>query len=120
MSATLPGCALAGKFLCFGLLARHTCAGGIQKKHSIQFDALHFNASLFKNTAMKLSRLYQPRNPQFWLLVVLNLLSTGISHVLRSHELPALITLLLAAFALGNFVIGIRIALNLMREPPDN
>ena len=69
---------------------------------------------------MKLSRLYQPRNPQFWLLVVLNLLSTGISYILRSQDLPMLITLLLAAFALANFVIGIRIALQLMREPPDN
>jgi hypothetical protein len=67
---------------------------------------------------MKLSRLYQPRNPQFWLLVVLNLLSTGISHILRSHDLPTPITLVLALFALANFVIGIRIALNLMREPP--
>jgi hypothetical protein len=67
---------------------------------------------------MKLSRLYQPRNPQFWLLVVLNLLSTGISHILSSHDLPTPITLVLALFALANFVIGIRIALNLMREPP--
>jgi hypothetical protein len=69
---------------------------------------------------VKLSRLYQPRNPQFWLLVVLNLLSTGISYILRSQDLPMLITLLLAAFALANFVIGIRIALQLMRESPDN
>jgi hypothetical protein len=69
---------------------------------------------------MKFSRLYQPRNPQFWLLVALNLLSTGISHILRSQDLPTPITLVLAAFALANFFIGIRIALNLMREPPGN
>lgn len=68
---------------------------------------------------MKLSRLYQPRNPQFWLLVVLNLLSTVISYILRSQDLPMLITLVLAAFALANFVIGIRIALQLMRDRPD-
>jgi hypothetical protein len=68
---------------------------------------------------VKLSRLYQPRNPQFWLLVVLNLLSTGVSYVLRTRDLPMLITLVLAAFALANFVIGIRIALQLMRERPD-
>ncbi|MBI4995308.1 MAG: hypothetical protein HZC22_00070 [Rhodocyclales bacterium] len=65
---------------------------------------------------MRLSRLYQPRNPLFWLLVVLNLLSTGISYILRSQDLPALITLVLASFALVNFVIGIRIALRLMRS----
>lgn len=69
---------------------------------------------------MKLSRLYQPRNPQFWLLVLLNLLSTGISHILRSQDLPMLIALILAAFALANIVIGIRIALQLMREPTDS
>lgn len=68
---------------------------------------------------MKLSRLYQPRNPRFWLLMVLNLLSTGISHILRSQDLPISITLALAAFALANFAIGIRVALQLMREPPD-
>lgn len=69
---------------------------------------------------VKLSRLYQPRNPQFWLLVVVNLLSTGISYLLRSQDLPMLITLILAAFALANLVIGIRIALQLMRECPDD
>jgi len=74
---------------------------------------------LFGLATVKLSRLYQPRNPQFWLLVVLNLLSTGISHILRSQDLPLLITLVLATFALVNFAIGIHIALQLMREPPD-
>jgi hypothetical protein len=68
---------------------------------------------------VKLSRLYQPRNPQFWLLVVLNLLSTGITHVLRSQELPLVIALVLAAFALANCLIGIRIALQLMRDTPE-
>jgi hypothetical protein len=72
-----------------------------------------------KEATVKFSRLYQPRNPQFWLLVVLNLLSTGISYVLRSQDLPTLITLVLAAFALANFVIGIRIALQLMGERAD-
>ncbi|MBK7898960.1 MAG: hypothetical protein KA603_05425 [Azonexus sp.] len=67
---------------------------------------------------MKLSRLYQPRNPRFWLLVVLNLLSTGISHLLRSHDFPTSITLILAGFALANVVIGLRIALQLMQDPP--
>lgn len=68
---------------------------------------------------MRLSKLYQPRNPRFWLLVVLNLLSTGISYILRSHDLPMLINVVLAAFALANLVIGIRIALQLMRESPE-
>ena len=72
-----------------------------------------------KEATVKLSRLYQPRNPQFWLLVVLNLLSTGISYVLRSRDLPMLLALVLAAFALANFVVGIWIALQLMSGHPD-
>jgi len=67
---------------------------------------------------VKLSRLYQPCNPQFWLLVLFNLLSTGISYLLRTHDLPALVTLVLVVFALGNVVFGIRLALQLMKGSP--
>lgn len=67
---------------------------------------------------MKVSRLYQPRNPQFWLLLALNGLSSAISFVLRTYDLPMLITLVLAGFAIANFVIGIRIALHLMADDP--
>jgi hypothetical protein len=65
---------------------------------------------------MKISRLFQPRKPMFWLLVVLNLLSAGISHIVRSQDLPLGIALVLAIFALGNFLLGIRIAVHLMRD----
>lgn len=68
---------------------------------------------------MRIARLFQPRNPQFWLLIALNLLSLAISHILRTRELPLLLGLLLAGFAGANFVIGIRIAVNLMRSMPD-
>lgn len=63
---------------------------------------------------MKISRLFQPRNPQFWLLVALNLLSTAISYLLRTRDLPTLPVLLLAGFAIANFMLGLRIALRLM------
>jgi len=71
---------------------------------------------------LKLSRLVQPRNPQFWLLVVINGLSSAISFVLRTHELPTAITLALAGFAVANVVLGIRIAFRLMADerPPDS
>ncbi len=65
---------------------------------------------------MKISRLFQPRNPQFWLLIVLNILSTVISYILRTRDLPTLPVLLLAAFAIANFVLGLRIALRLMAD----
>ncbi|MCK7496850.1 MAG: hypothetical protein MZW92_42620 [Comamonadaceae bacterium] len=67
-----------------------------------------------ENTPARLSRLYQPRNRQSWLLIVLNVLSSAISFILRTYELPALVTLVLAGFAIANVVIGIRIALRLM------
>lgn len=67
---------------------------------------------------MKLSRLYQPRNPQFWLLVILNVLSSAISYLLRSHELSPLVALALGGFALANVLLGLRIAWRLMAEDP--
>ena len=73
---------------------------------------------VWRKADVKLSRLYQPGTPRFWYLVVLNLLSAGISYILRSHELPIPIVIVLTAFALANCVIGIRIALALMAEPP--
>jgi hypothetical protein len=33
---------------------------------------------------MKLARLWQPRNPAFWLMVALNLLSTVLAWIARS------------------------------------
>jgi len=63
---------------------------------------------------MRLSRLYQPRNSQFWLLIVLHVLSSAISFILRAYELLLSIAPVLARFAIANVVIGIRIALHLM------
>jgi hypothetical protein len=65
---------------------------------------------------LRASRLLQPRNPQFWLLVVLNLLSSAIAFILRSYELAPLAAFLLAAFAIGNVLLGILIAVRLMTE----
>ena len=65
---------------------------------------------------MKFSRLFQPRNPLFWVFVILNLLSSAISFILRSQSLSLPVMLLLTGFALANFVIGLRIALRLMRS----
>lgn len=66
---------------------------------------------------MKLSRILQPRNPMFWMCVALNALSPAISFILRSQELPVLVTLLLAGFAIANVVLGLPIALRLMPDP---
>lgn len=66
---------------------------------------------------MKLSRLYQPGSPQFWLLVLLNALSAAISWLLQTRSLSLAATLVLAMFALANFLLGLRIAVRLMKEP---
>ena len=65
---------------------------------------------------MKLSRLIQPRNPQFWLLIALNALSSAISWVLRTRELPTALTWVLAGFAVGNVLLGLWIAFRLVNE----
>lgn len=69
--------------------------------------------------AVKISRLYQPKNPQFWLLVLLNVLSSAISWLLHKQTLPVAAMLLLSAFALANFVLGLKIAMQLMKEPAE-
>lgn len=57
-----------------------------------------------------------PPNPRFWLLIGFNVLSSAISFILRTYRLPASMTLVLAGYAIANFVIGIRIALHLTAD----
>lgn len=66
---------------------------------------------------MRIGRLFQFRNPLFWVFILLNGLSTVISWLLRSYEFSLPIVLVLAGFALGNMIYGIRIAIRLMRDP---
>jgi len=65
---------------------------------------------------MRFSRLFQPRNPLFWLLIVLNLLSAALSTLIRSSELSSAVVLILGGFALANALIGIVLALRLMSD----
>jgi len=58
------------------------------------------------NTPMKLSRLYQPRNPLFWLMVALNLLSAALSWISQTQSLGVLVSLVMVGFAIGNAVLG--------------
>jgi len=67
---------------------------------------------------MKLGRLWQPRNPAFWLMVTLNLLSTLLAWVARSYELAPPAALMVAGFAVANALIGLRLMWMLMREEP--
>lgn len=67
---------------------------------------------------MKLSRLWQPRNPAFWLMVVLNLLSTLLAWIARSYELAQAAALMVAGFAVANALIGLRLMWLLVRDEP--
>ena len=82
---------------------------------------------------MKLSRLIQPRNPLFWLMLVFNLLSSGFAWALRSYPLNAAGFALIGSLAVANAVVGLWLAWRLVRgdggrdeaarrrgdEPPD-
>ncbi len=68
---------------------------------------------------MKFSRLWQPRNPAFWLMVVLNLLSTVLAWVARNFELAPAAALMVAGFAVANALIGLRLLWLLLRAAPD-
>ncbi|AVR88554.1 hypothetical protein [Thauera aromatica] len=65
---------------------------------------------------LKLSRLFRPRDSRFWLMVVLNLLSAVLAWVLRTYPLVPLAAALVAVFALGNALLGMRIAFDLLRD----
>jgi len=64
---------------------------------------------------MKLSRLLQPRNPKFWLLLALNLLSALLAWVLRTYPLALGPMLLVAAVALANAGLGLWLMWQLAR-----
>jgi len=55
---------------------------------------------------MKLSRLYQPRNPLFWLMVALNLLSMVLGWPAQTVSLGGFVSLVMLVFAIGNAVLG--------------
>lgn len=67
---------------------------------------------------MKLSRLVQPGNPLFWLMLVLNGLSPVLAFFLHTYDLPLAVRLVVVGFALGNAVVGLCIAMRLMRDEP--
>lgn len=63
---------------------------------------------------MKLQRLIQPRNPLFWLFVLINALSSLLGWIANTYALPGWVAAALVVFALGNAVLGMRIAWRLV------
>lgn len=68
---------------------------------------------------LKLSRLIQPRNPLFWLMLVLNTLSSAFTYVLHTYDLTTPATLVVGGFALANAIIGMGLVLRLLRGEPE-
>ncbi|MCC4117149.1 hypothetical protein LLG90_17490 [Aromatoleum toluclasticum] len=65
---------------------------------------------------MKLSRLFQPRNPAFWAMIALNVLSSAFAWILRSYPLKPLGLALVASLALANAMLGMWFAWRLACE----
>ena len=67
---------------------------------------------------MRLSRLFQPRNPLFWMAVALNVLSAMLAWIVQNRELHAWAALLVGGFALANAVVGSWLVWRLLRDTP--
>lgn len=67
---------------------------------------------------MKLSRLFQPRNPLFWLMLMLNVLSAALAWIVQYRPLNVWASLVVGIFAVSNAVIGSWLIWRLLRDEP--
>ena len=67
---------------------------------------------------MKLLRIYQPRNPLFWLMLALNGLSYLLAWIVQNRTLNTAGMLLVGGFALTNALLGTWLLWRLMRDTP--
>jgi hypothetical protein len=64
---------------------------------------------------MKLTRLFQPRNPLFWMMMGLHALSAMLVWIVHNRSLSTFAALIVAGFAVGNAVLGAWLAWRLVR-----
>ena len=67
---------------------------------------------------MKLLRLYQPRNPLFWIMMALNALSYALAWIVHNRTLNTPGMLLVGGFALVNAVLGVWLMWRLVQTEP--
>lgn len=67
---------------------------------------------------MKWSRLLQPRNPLFWLMLALNALSAALAWIVQNRPLNTLAMIIVGVFALSNALIGAWLTWRLLRDQP--
>jgi hypothetical protein len=65
---------------------------------------------------LKITRLFQPRNPLFWLMVALNLLSAALAWITHTTPLSAFGSVVVTGFALGNAALGAFLAWRLVNS----
>ncbi|GAB3471836.1 hypothetical protein [Polaromonas eurypsychrophila] len=70
-------------------------------------------------TAMKWSRLIQPRNPLFWIMLALNALSAALAWIVQNRPLNTVAMIVVAMFALCNALMGTWLIWRLLRDPPE-
>ena len=63
-------------------------------------------------------RLIQPKQPTFWLLVVLNGLTAALVWIVQNRELVWFVHLIIALFAVVNALLCLWLMVVLLREPP--
>ena len=68
--------------------------------------------------SMKLLRIYQPRNPLFWIMLALNALSYALAWIVQNRSLNTLGMLLVGGFALVNAVLGMWLLWRLAQAAP--
>ena len=67
---------------------------------------------------MKLGRLFQPRNPLFWIMLSLNALSMALAWLVENRPLNGLGVAMVTGFALINAVLGAWLAWRLVKDVP--
>ena len=65
---------------------------------------------------LKINRLFQPRNPLFWIMVVLNGLSALLGWLTHAFVLGSVVSMLVVFFAIGNALLGTYLAWRLVNS----
>ena len=64
----------------------------------------------------KINRLFQPRNPLFWIMVVLNGLSALLGWLTHTYVMGSVVSLMVVCFAIGNALLGTYLAWRLVNS----
>lgn len=71
-------------------------------------------------SALRLRRLWQPRNPLFWMMLAFNVLSSVLGWMMRALPLNGLGLTLVGVLALGNVLMGLLAAWRLVQDDPSS